>query len=143
MRNTYSNGFRFEATSITLLTSVSGIQIDERLKEKLENAMFARKDGVFFLTDQIASEETQIDLLATTDTYLQNYGCFETSEVFQQFEDRLNSACIKFPEDFEDYYLWITQRNVRCVAAPQIGNKIVRYSGGNVWTIFGEVAKKS
>ncbi len=142
LRNTYSNGFRFEATSITLLANTSGIQIDEGLKAKLESSMFGRKDGVFFLPDQIADEEAQADLLATTGAYLRAYGCFETSEVYQQFEKRLNPVCIKTAEDFEGYYLWIAQRDVRCVTAPQIGNRIVRYSGGNVWATFGEVAKK-
>lgn len=54
----------------------------------------------------------------------------------------MNPICIKTEEDFESYYLWTAQSNVRCVAAPQIGNRIVRYSGGNVWTTFGEVAEK-
>lgn len=142
LRSTYSGGFRFEATAITLLSGTSGIEIDEELKAKLESSMFGRKDGVFFLPDQIADEEAQTDLLAATDAYLQDYGCFETSEVYQQFKKRLNSICIKTAEDFEGYYLWIAQKNVRCVAAPQIGNRIARYSGGNVWATFGEVAKK-
>lgn len=142
LKNTYSGGFRFETTSINLLASASGVQIDKEMKGKLESLMFGRRDGVFFLPNQIADAETQIDLLATTDAYLQNYGCFEAPEIYQEFEKRLNPNCIKTAEDFEDYYLWAVQENVRCVAAPQIGNRIVRYSGGNVWVIFEEVAKK-
>lgn len=142
LRSTYSGGFRFETTSISLLASASGMQIDKGIKVKLENSMFGRKDGVFFLPSQIADDETQVDLLTTTDEYLRDYGCFETSEVYQQFEKRLNPICIKTAEDFEDYYLWAARENVRCVVAPQIGNKIVRYSGGNVWAAFGEVAKE-
>lgn len=104
--------------------------------------MFGRRDGIFFLPDQIADEETQTDLLVTTDAYLQNYGCFEVSEVYKEFEKRLNPACIKTVEDFEDYYLWVAQEKVRCVAVPQIRSRVVRYSDGNVWETFGEVAKK-
>ena len=142
LKSTYSGGFRFEATSISLLAITSGIQIDQKIREKLKSSMFGRKDGLFFLPDQIVDKETQIDLLTTTDAYLQDYGCFEISEVYQQFEKRLNSICIKTVEDFEDYYLWSAQRDVRCVAAPQIRNRIVRYSSGNVWATFDEIAKK-
>lgn len=142
LRSKYSGGFRFEATSISLLASASGVQIDARIQEKLKSSMFGRKDGVFFLPDQIADEETQIDLLTTTDRYLQEYGCFETSEIYQKFEKRLAPVCIKTAENFEDFYLWVTRDNVRCVAVPQIRSRIVRYSGGNAWAAFGKVAKK-
>lgn len=142
LRNTYSGGFRFEITSISLLANASGVQIDKELKEKLEHSMFGRKDGVFFLHDQVADKETQIDVLAAADLYLQDYGCFEISELYRKFENRLNPACIKTADDFEDYYLWAARKDVRCVAAPHIGNRIVRYNGGNVWGTFGDVAKK-
>lgn len=142
LRSRYSGGFRFDATSLSLLSSVSGVQIDNEIKEKLESSMFGRNDGVFFLPDQIADEDTQIDLLVTTDAYLQNFGCFEVSEVYKEFDKRLNPACLKTIEDFEDYYLWAAQENVRCVAVPQIRTRVVRYSGGNVWETFGEVAKE-
>lgn len=142
LRSTYSGGFRFEATSISLLASISGIQIDPKTKENLENSMFGRRDGIFFLPDQIADEETQTDLLVTTDAYLQDFGCFEVSEVYKKFEKRLNPTCIKTIEDFEDYYLWVAQEKVRCVAVPQIRSRVVRYNGGNVWETFGGVAKK-
>lgn len=142
LKKNYAGGFRFEATSINLLANVSGIQIDKAIEAKLKGSMFGRKDGVFFLLDQIADEETQVHLLATTDAYLRDYGCFEISEVYQQFEKRLNSICIKTAEDFESYYLWASQSNVRCVAAPQIGNRIVRYSDGSVWATFGAIAKR-
>lgn len=142
LKKNYSGGFRFETTSINLLANASGMQIDKETQWELKSSMFGRKDGVFFLPDQIADEESRIDLLATTGAYLRDYGCFEISEVYQQFEKRLNSICIKTAEDFESYYLWAAQRNVRCVAAPQVGNRIVRYSDGNVWATFGKVARK-
>lgn len=143
LKNNYAGGFRFEATSINLLANASGMQIDKAIEARLKGSMFERKDGVFFLPGHIANEETQTDLLATTDAYLRDYGCFEISEVYQQFEKRLNSICIKTAENFESYYLWVAQRDVRCVAAPQIGNRIVRYSGGNVWATFDAIVKKS
>jgi len=142
LRSTYSGGFRFETTSFSLLAGASGVQIDNEIKERLESLMFGRRDGVFFLPDQIADEDTLSDLLATTDAHLQNYGCFEPSKIYQEFEKRLNPACIKTAEDFEDYYLWAAQENVRCVAVPQIRTRVVRYSGGNVWETFSAVAKE-
>ena len=142
LKKTYSGGFRFEATSISLLASATGVQIDKKLKEKLKSTMFGRRDGIYFLPDQIADKATHSDLLATTDMYLQDYGCFEVSEVYQHFKIELSPVCIKTVEDFEDYYLWVTQKSVRCVMAPQIGNRIVRLRGGNVWDRFSEIGEK-
>ncbi len=142
LKKTYSGGFRFEATSISLLASATGVQIDKELKEKLKSMMFGRKDGIYFLPGQITDKATHSDLLTKTDMYLQDYGCFEVSEVYQQFKKQLSPVCIKTVEDFEDYYLWATQKSVRCVIAPQIGNRIVRLSSGNVWDRFGEVGAK-
>jgi hypothetical protein len=45
-------------------------------------------------------------------------------------------------DDFEKFYEYIGNRNVRCVVAPHIGNRIARYSNGNVWGTFGIIAKR-
>ncbi len=142
LNRTYAGGFRFDSTAITLLSSAAGIPIDEELKAELKCSMFGRKDALYFLPDQIASKKTQAALSATTDEYLNKYGCFEINEVYRQFQNLLNTSCIKTTEDFEDYYIWAFNRNVRCVTAPQVGNRIARYNDGNVWASFNKVGKE-
>lgn len=60
LRSTYSGGFRFETTSISLLASASGIQIDTGVKLKLENSMFGRKDGVFFCQIKLRTRKPRL-----------------------------------------------------------------------------------
>lgn len=142
LKKNYSGGFRFETTYVNLLADASGVCIDEPLKAELKRHMFKRKDDVFFLIDQVSDSTTRDELLTVSTTYLHEYGCFETSELYRQFENRLNCICIRNAEDFESFYQQIAQGGVRCVAAPQIGNRIVRYSNGNVQTVFEMVVKR-
>ena len=142
LKKNYSGGFRFETTYINLLADASGVCIDEPLKAELKRHMFKRKDDVFFLIDQVSDSTTRDELLTVSTTYLHEYGCFEISELYRQFENRLNCICIRNAEDFEFFYQQIAQGGVRCVAAPQIGNRIARYSNGNVQTAFEMVVKK-
>lgn len=141
LKENYSGGFRFEATYINLLANASGVNIDESLKAELERHMFRRKDDVFFLLDQVSDKVTRNELLATANAYLHKYGCFEISELHRQFENRLNRICIRNVEDFESFYQQIAQSGVRCVAAPQVGNRIARYNNGNVQTSFEAITK--
>lgn len=142
LRNTYPSGFRFEATSINLLSSASGIPVSEELQNSLRQIMFRREDDIFFLLDQVVDESTRSEIVEFADSFLQEYSCFEIPELYQMYRDHLALACIRNAEDFECFYKQITHRGVRCVGAPQFGNRIARYSGGNVWTTFGELAKK-
>ncbi len=142
LKKNYSGGFRFETTYVNLLADTSGVCIDEPLKTELKRHMFKRKDDVFFLIDQVSDSATRDELLKVSNTYLHEYGCFEVSELYRQFEYRLNCICVRNAEDFELFYQQIAQSGVRCVAAPQIGNRIARYSNGNVQTAFETVIKK-
>lgn len=142
LKKNYSGGFRFETTYINLLANASGVCIDESLKAELKRHMFKRKDDIFFLIDQVSDRVTRNELLSVSTAYLHEYGCFEISELYRQFENRLNCICIRNAEDFEFFYQQIAQSGVRCVAAPQVGNRIARYSNGNVQTAFEMVAKK-
>lgn len=142
LNHKYTSGLRFDSTYINLLSSTSGVEVDEHMQSALKRIMFRRNDGVYFLLDTVAAATTRKDIVDFADTYLQEYGCFEIPEFYKLFEDKVNQNCIRNADDFESFYEQIGKSGVRCVAAPGLGNRIARFSNGNVWGTFKEVAGK-
>lgn len=138
----YASGFRFDTTALLLLGAASGVEIDERMQASLKQKMFRRDDGIYFLLDTVADASTRNDIVEFADAFLQEYGCFEIPEFYKLYEDKVNPKCIGNADDFESLYEQIGKSGVRCVAAPQIGNRIARFSNGNVWGTFKEVSAK-
>lgn len=138
----YTNGFRFDTTALRLLSNKSGIEVDNALQSALKRQMFSRGDNIYFLLEVIADEDTQKEIVNIADKLLDEYGCFEISELYVLYEDRLNRKYISNADDFEKFYEFINTGNVRCVVAPNIGNRIARFSNGNVWNMFNEIAAK-
>lgn len=120
----YANGFRFETTAVRLLSDKTGIEIDIDLQNALKSSMFCRNDDVHFLLNIVADEEIRQDIVSLADCWLDNYGCFEISELYALFANKLNSDCIVGAEDFEAFYEFINKRDVRCVA--YYGTRIAR-----------------
>jgi hypothetical protein len=142
LNKNYASGFRFDTTYINLLTSASGVEVDERMQTALKRLMFRRNDNIYFLLDIVADNAIRKDIIEFADTYLQEYGCFEISEFYKLYEDKVNPNCIRNADDFESFYEQIGKSGVRCVQAPYIGNRIARYSSGSVWGTFAEIAMK-
>ncbi len=142
LNQNYTSGFRFETTALRLLSTTSGVEVDERMQAALKRRMFRRNDNVCFLLDTVADASTRKHIVEFADAYLQEYGCFEISEFYKLYEDKVNPKCIGNANDFESFYEQISNSGVRCVAAPQIGNRIARLSNGNVWGTFKEVSEK-
>jgi len=142
LNRSYSTGFRFETTYINLLSNATGVEVDEKMQAALKRIMFRRDDGVYFLFDTVADAATRKDIVDFADSYLQEYGCFEIPEFYQLYVEKVNPGCIRNADDFENFYEQIGKSGVRCVQAPYIGNRIARYSSGNVWGTFKEVAAK-
>lgn len=142
LNKNYASGFRFDTTYINLLSNASGVEVDERMQSTLKRIMFRRDDGIYFLLDIIADAATRKGIVDFADTYLQEYGCFEIPEFYKLYEDTINPNCIRNADDFESFYEQIGKSGVRCVRAPQIGNRIARYSNDSVWGTFKEVAAK-
>jgi hypothetical protein len=140
IRNDYASGFRFGATALRLLSNKSGVSISENMQSALKQQMFRRNDGVYFLLDSITNAETRKGIVEFADKLLSEYGCFEVPELYAIYADNLKN--ISSAEDFESFYEQIGNRNVRCVASPQLGNRIARFNNGNVWGIFTSIAKK-
>ena len=138
----YASGFRFDTTALLLLGAASGVEIDEHMQVALKRKMFHRDDDIYFLLDTVADAATRNDIVESADAYLQEYGCFEISEFYKLYEDRVNPKSIGSAVDFESFYKQICNSGVRCVAAPQIGTRIARFSNGNVWGTFKEVSAK-
>jgi hypothetical protein len=138
----YAGGFRFDATALRLLSNKVGIEIDETIQSALKQQMFCRNDDVYFLLDATADAGTRNEIVGSADALLDEYGCFEVSELYELYADRLNPKCIGGADNFERFYERIGNREIRCVQAPYIGNRIVRYSNGTVWSTFKEVAAK-
>ncbi|KLU60085.1 hypothetical protein CEB3_c35160 [Peptococcaceae bacterium CEB3] len=142
LNRNYFSGFRFDTTYINLLSNASGIEIDERMQSALKRVMFCRDDGIYFLLDTVADAATRKNIVDFADAFLEEYGCFEIAELYKLYEDKVNPKCIGNADAFERFYEQIEKRGVRCVQAPQIGNRMARLSNGNVWGTFKEVAAK-
>lgn len=138
----YATGFRFEPTSLRLLSTAAGVEIDERMQANLKNKMFIRNDGICFLQDIVCDTTTREDIINIADGFLSEYGCFEISELYKLVEEKLNLKCIGDVSDFESFYEQINNSDVRCVAAPQIGNRIARLRTVNVWGTFETISEK-
>lgn len=138
----YTSGFRFDATSIRLLSNKVKIEIDNDIQSALKQQMYSRNGDVYFLLDVVANEEIRKDINTYACALLHEHGCFEIAELYRLYADRLNSGCICDADDFEKFYMRICNSDVRCVAAPQIGNRIARYSNGNVWGAFATTAQR-
>lgn len=138
----YASGFRFDTTYINLLSSASGVEVDGRMQSALKRIMFRRDDDIYFLLDIVADAATRKDIVDFADSFLEEYGCFEIPEFYKLYEGRVNSNCIRNADDFESFYEQIGKSGVRCVRAPQIGNRIARYSNDSVWGTFKEVAAR-
>jgi hypothetical protein len=142
LRADYENGFRFENTALRLLSSKAGVEIDELLQSVLKQQMFHRADDVYFLFDLVADEDTRKAIVGFANALLYEYGCFEISEFYAMYADKLNTKCIVGAEDFERFYSQICSSDVRCVAAPYKWNRIARRRNSNVWGQFETIAKK-
>lgn len=138
----FASGIRFDKTALILLKSASGVEIDERIQAALKQRMFCRNDGIYFLLDTVVDAKTRKSIIESAESFLQEYGCFEIPELYKLYEDMVNPKCIANADDFESFYEQINNSGVRCVAAPQIGNRIARFNDGNVWGTFQEVSVK-
>jgi len=142
LRTDYANGFRFDNTALRLLSSKAGVEVDEPLQSALKRQMFHRADDVYFLLDIVTDAVTRKELVGFANALLDEYGCFEISEFYVMYADKLNPKCIGGAEDFERFYSQICSSDVRCVAAPYIWNRIARRRNSNVWGQFETIAKK-
>ncbi len=112
----YNLGFKFETTMIRLLSDETGINIDHPLQTMLKSLMFCRKDNVYFLIDSVVNAEIRRNIISTADAWVNQYGCFECSELYKLFLDEINSNCIGDTKDFEDFFRKIYKKDIYYVS---------------------------
>ena len=140
LAESYQNGFRFDSTIIRLLTDKAGVEIDAETQSSLKKHMFCRNDDLYFLLDVVADEKTRINILESADNLLDQFKCFEISELYNVFIEKLNSKCIINLDDFEAFYKFINNRDICCTS--KYGMKIARLQGQSLNDILLRVSKK-
>ena len=126
LKTDYENGFKFDATSIRLLSNKSGCYIDNNIIDHLKKILFKRKDEVYFLIDAIADDNTRNELISCSDNWLDSFGFFEVQVLADRYLSFLNQNIIIDFNDFIDFYGFINNRKTRCV--DWYRTKIVRIS---------------
>jgi len=135
----YSNGFRFDVTSVRLLSESIGYEVDDELKRELKRIMFRRTDDVYFLLDCIVNEETRNEIISLSNKWLDDYGCFDVSELYALFKEKFGNGCIDCLKDFEAFYDFINLRDIRCVG--YYGTRIAR-TKKNMNELSSEIARR-
>jgi len=108
--NDYTNGFRFDATALRLLSSKSGVEINENMQSALKQQMFHRGDGLYFFFEHIADTETRGGIVECANTLLDEFGCFEVPELYALYADKINEKIVGNADDFEKFYEQIEDR---------------------------------
>jgi hypothetical protein len=134
----YSNGFRFDSTTLRLLSDESGVVIDDTIQTNLNKLMFKRNDDIYFLIDNVAEKEILDDIINKASEWLNNFGCFEIAELYELFSDIINSSCIYDVTTFEEFYESITNQTVRCVGV--YNTRIARQRDSNIQNLFSTLA---
>jgi len=136
----YPNGFVFDTTAIRLLSDKSGINVDDSTQSVLKREMFRRGDDIYFLLDTITNAETRNKIIEFANALLDNYGCFEVSELYTFFIDCLNKRCIDSLKNFEFFYEFINRREIRCVAV--YGTRIARVQSKSIYDLSLDLARR-
>lgn len=142
LRMNYSSGFRFDSSCIKLLSKMSGERIDESMQESLERFLFAREDGIYYLIETIAAPETINDIKRSAYNYLREYHCFEISEIFSCYKNRINIKCIRDVNDFEGFYARISGIGIRFANAFRNNGRLACNTWEKIDSILTEIADK-
>lgn len=136
----YPYGFNFDTTSVRLLAEKSGVDFSASIQNALEKLMFCRNDGIYFLLDVVANSETRQEIIGFAGDWLYNYGCFEISELYALFAEKVNEKAIRNLYDFETFYEFINGHEVRCVA--YYGTRMARVHNKSIRDLSLNIAEK-
>lgn len=136
----YPNGFTFDTTAVRLLSEKSGMEVDNGVQIALKRSLFCRDDGIYFLLDVVANVKTRKEILEFADMLLDDYGCFEASELYVLFINSLNEKCNDGLKNFEAFYQFINRRDVRCVS--HYGTRIVHVQNKGIHDLLAGIAQK-
>jgi hypothetical protein len=136
----YPNGFTFDTTAVRLLSEKSGVEVDSGIQTALKRSLFCRDDGIYFVLDIVANAKTRKEIREAADMFLDDYGCFEVSELYALFINSLNEKSIDGLKNFETFYQFINRRDVRCVS--HYGTRIVRVQDKGIHDLLASIAQK-
>lgn len=118
LKSDYENGFRFDTTSIKLLLTKSDCNIDSDVTNELKKIMFKRKDDVYFLVESIANPLIITEIINCSNAWLDKYGFFEATVLYDKYSSAINQSIILDIDDFIKFYEFInTNRYTRCVTS--------------------------
>lgn len=113
IRERFSNGFRFDDSSLSLLTSALGERVDYNVLNIVKDMMFSRKDGVCFFSDLVIDSTSQNNFLKQINRYLDLNSGFESSVLYEKYRDHLNSSCVRNADDFEAWLGKMTNDEIK------------------------------
>jgi hypothetical protein len=136
----YPNGFTFDTTAVRLLSEKSGVEVDSGIQTALKRSLFCRDDGIYFLLDIVANAKTRKEIREAADMFLDDYGCFEVSELYAPFINSLNEKRVDGLKNFETFYRFINRRDIRCVS--HYGTRIVRVQDKGIHDLLANIIKE-
>ena len=103
--------------------------IGDELLTKLKKDLFLRSDGLYYLVDEIATDETIDQIKGSIKEYLEDYGCFEVSAMWEYYQPLLNDRIILSEEYFGDFVIYLMEGechvrnyyNINIVKRPRVG----------------------
>ncbi|MDR0611479.1 MAG: hypothetical protein LBG58_15330 [Planctomycetaceae bacterium] len=123
----YPNGFTFEPMSLRLLEERigNGKWNDEIIKELQEQA-FERSDGVYFFPEQIADDETCLNILITADDWIDRYGCFSLNALWQKYLPHIKNLT----DNICDFEIFLVKLQLyKCFNVYPVGIRLARAIG--------------
>ena len=97
----YKNGIDFSPSTVLVLSNLVGGAIDDDKLDTVKQSMFLRSDGLFYLLDEVADDDTIKNIKDTIEQYLESYGCFETIAMWEHYKPVINENIIQSSSDFE------------------------------------------
>lgn len=114
IKDNYPRGVRFEQTVINLLEMYSNLKISEDLISNLQQLMFLRSDGLYFLVSMLENEE-QHKILQKGYLFheLEQYGCIVLEAFYKKYTELGDNLNIRNKTDFEDYIKFLMPSDIR------------------------------
>ncbi|AGI85429.1 hypothetical protein MMALV_06900 [Candidatus Methanomethylophilus alvi Mx1201] len=112
-----------------VLSNLVGERINEELLNNLKQDMFLRSDGLYYLVDEIASEDDLGQIKSSIEDYLENFGCFEVAAMWEYYKPIINDRIIMSKNHFGELAIFLMNNechirdyyNISFVKKPRVG----------------------
>lgn len=109
----YSNGFDFSVTAIRLLSGRIGFEMGDNDVTTLKSLMFCRSDNIYFWPTAIATDEVNSNIIDKALAWLNKFGCFEVSRLYEVYKNSIPCGIIRHHDDFFAYFAYISLLDTR------------------------------